>query len=147
MSTQSVWQSWVRSPSHGASTSHIEPGCCLCSFRPEVRWGSQGQSPFCREAVPAAIPSQPLRERAVQHSPRLPHSSEGPLPVSQRVWPLSVLLEGLCSGQNSPACPVRTAGQVGQETAFPGRGLSTQCSVEPLRSRHLHCLFKQILNY
>lgn len=138
MSTQSVWQSWVRSPSHGASTFHIEPGCCLCSFRPEVSWGSRGQSPFCREAVPAAIPSQPLRERAVQHSPRLPLTARRVHFWCPRGCGLSLCSLKVCAvGRTHPPVLVRTAGQVGQETAFPGRGLSTQCSVEPSRSQRL----------
>lgn len=141
MSTQSLWQSWVRSPSHGSRTFHTEPGCCLCSFHPEVSWGSRGQSPFCWEAVSAAISSQPLSERS-STPPATPHSSDGPLLVSQRGS-----LRVCAVGRTDPPVLVKTAGQGGQETTLPGHGLSTQCSVEPSRPQRLHCLFKQILNY
>lgn len=141
MSTQSVWQSWVRSPSHGSSTFHVEPGCCLCSVHPEVSRGSRGQSPSCREAVPAATGE---RSSTALASPSQLGGSTSGVPEG---------MASLCSlkvcavGRTDAPVLVRTAGQVGQETAFPGHGLSTQCSVEPSRPRHLHCLFKQILNY
>lgn len=148
VSPESAWQSWMRSPSHGSSTSHTEPGRCLCSFLSEVNRGSRGQSLFCQEVVPAAIPSQPLSEwssAALSSVSQLRGSTSGaPEGVASCLCSLRV-----CAvGRADPPVLVTTAGQEGQDTAPPGHGLFKQCSVEPSSPWCWSLLpFKKILNY